>query len=395
MAATSFQLMRILYLHQYFRSPEQGGALRSYYLAQALVAAGHEVEMITAHNHPHYRREKVAGITVHYLPVAYDNAFGFLGRAKAFLAFAWQSTRLALSLKGLAFCYATSTPITVGLVALILKKVKGLPFYFEVRDLWPEAPIQLGSIRNSILIRLLYRLEHRIYQAAEKIIALSPGMAAGIEAHKPPGAIHLLPNMADTSFFTLESPRRQPRDPFYICYTGALGRANKLDFLLDVARLCQDQQLHQVQFLIAGAGAEATSLKEKSEAWGLSNTSFLGYLNRQQVRELLQRAHATYTSFDNYPILQTNSPNKFFDSLAAGKLTIVNTQGWLRDLVEQHRCGFYADPAQPEDFLRQLWPYLNQDGLLSQAQQQARSLAEQQFSRDLITRKFVSLFPAV
>jgi glycosyltransferase involved in cell wall biosynthesis len=391
MAATPFQLMRILYIHQYFRTPEQGGALRSFYLAQALVAAGHEVEMITAHNAPAYRREMVQGISVHYLSVPYDNAFGFWQRGWSFLQFVWQSTRLALSLKALDVCYATSTPITVGLVALILKKVKRLPFYFEVRDLWPEAPMQLGLIRNRLLIRLLYALERQIYREAEKIVALSPGMQAGIQARHPAGAIYLLPNMADTGFYTPVSPRRSLQDPFYICYTGAIARANRLDFLLDIARLCQERHL-PVRFLIAGKGAEADRLAQKSRAWGLSNISFLGYLDRQQVRELLQGAQATYTSFDTHPVLQTNSPNKFFDSLAAGKLTIVNTRGWLQELVEQHRCGFYADPTRPEDFLQQLQPYLADADLLSRAQQRARHLAEQQFSRDQITSRFVDLF---
>jgi glycosyltransferase involved in cell wall biosynthesis len=394
MAAPSFHLMRILYLHQYFRTPEQGGALRSYYLATALVEAGYEVEMITAHNSPDYRRETVTGITVHYLPVAYDNAFGFFRRVKSFLQFAWQSTRLALSLKGIAICYATSTPITVGLTALILKKVKRIPFYFEVRDLWPEAPIQLGYIRNKMLIRLLHALERQLYRAAEKTIALSPGMAKGIALHQPAGAIHLLPNMADTAFFTpVPSRRWQAQDPFYICYTGAIARANRLDFLLDIARLCRDRHLAQVKFLIAGTGAEARRLAEKSGSLGLRNVSFLGYLNREQIRELLQTAHATYTSFDRHLILQTNSPNKFFDSLAAGKLTIVNTRGWLQELVEQHQCGFYADPCQPEAFIRKLQPYLTNANLLVEAQQHARQLAEQQFSRHLVTRRFLDLFP--
>lgn len=385
--------MRILYIHQYFRTPQQGGALRSYYLAKALVEAGHEVEMITAHNAPEYRHDIIGGISVHYLPVAYDNAFGFFRRVLSFLQFAWQSMRLAFSLKHIDLCYATSTPLTVGLMALMLKKMKGIPFYLEVRDLWPEAPIQLGYIRNKILIRLLYGLERRIYRASEKTIALSPGIEKGIKPHKPSWAIHLLPNMADTVFFTPISPQRtQVQDPFYIGYTGALARANRLDFLLDIARTCQQQHLTQVLFLIAGTGAEARRLAQKSKALGLQNTSFLGFLNRQQIRGLLQRVHATYTCFDTQPILQTNSPNKFFDSLAAGKLTIVNTRGWLQELVEQHKCGFYADPAHPEAFIQKLEPYLADANLLLHAQQHARQLAEQQFSRDLITQRFLGLF---
>ncbi|MGV3502661.1 MAG: glycosyltransferase family 4 protein [Adhaeribacter sp.] len=385
--------MRILYLHQYFRSPQQGGALRSYYLAKALVEAGHQVEMITAHNEPAYRRQLVDGIVVHYLPVTYDNALGFGGRVKSFLRFAWQSTRLALRLQGIDLCYATSTPITVGGVALALKKRKGIPFYFEVRDLWPEAPIQLGYIRSKPLIWLLRAGERLLYREAEKVIALSPGMRAGIQPYKPAPALYLLPNMADTAFYPPGSPRRhQASDPFRICYTGALARANRLDFLLDIALLCQQRHLSQVQFLVAGSGAEASRLQNKSRDLGLNNITFLGFLNREGIRDLLQSCQATYTSFDTQPILQTNSPNKFFDSLAAGKLTLVNTRGWLQELVSQHRCGFYADPFHPEDFVAQLLPHVEQPALLEQAQQRARQLAEDQFSRSRITSRFLALF---
>lgn len=385
--------MRILYIHQYFRTPQQGGALRSYYLAQALVEAGHQVEMVTAHNEPAYRRQLVDGMVVHYLPVAYDNALGFKARVRSFLRFAWHSTSLALRLEDIDLCYATSTPITVGGIAFVLKKLKGIPFYFEVRDLWPEAPIQLGYIRNKWLIRLLRAGEHLLYREAEKVIALSPGMAAGIAPYKPASALYLLPNMADTAFYQpVSPPRSQPQDPFRICYTGALARANRLDFLLDIARLCQERHLSQVQFHVAGTGAEAARLESKSKTLGLTNITFLGFLDREGIRSLLQSSHATYTSFDTQVILQTNSPNKFFDSLAAGKLTLVNTRGWLQDLVSRHQCGFYADPFRPEDFVAQLQPYLQEPALVEQAGLRARQLAEQEFSRSRITGQFLALF---
>jgi glycosyltransferase involved in cell wall biosynthesis len=163
--------------------------------------------------------------------------------------------------------------------------------------------------------------------------------------------------------------------------------------LLAVAAACLAQNLWQVNFIIAGAGAEADKLKELARQQNLANITWAGTLNREQVKAQLAAAHATYTSFDTQPVLRTTSPNKFFDSLAAGKLTIVNTQGWLKDLVEQHNCGFYAAPDSPEDFIRQLLPYLQQPQLLQQAQQNARKLAESNFSRERITQQFLQLFP--
>jgi glycosyltransferase involved in cell wall biosynthesis len=386
--------MNILYIHQYFRKPALGGALRSYYLAKALVNAGHSVVLITACNGPEYYQEQVDGIQVHYLPVPYDNNFSSFRRILSFIRFTLQSIKLALGQKNIHLCYATSTPLTVGLVALALKKIKNIPFYFEVRDLWPAAPIQLGYIRQKWVQRLLYAFEHYLYKQADKVIALSPGMLAGIKPYKPSWAITMLPNMADCVFYAPHSPvRNHFNDPFYICYTGALGRANRVAFLLVAANACLLQGLTQVKFFIAGTGSEADLLQEIARDLKLDNITWTGSLNREQVRQYLNMAHATYTSFDTKPILETNSPNKFFDSLAAGKLTIVNTSGWLKHLVEEHKCGFYADPEKPQEFVQKLIPYLEHPDLLLHAQQHARQMAEEKFSRETITGQFVQLFP--
>ena len=385
--------MKILYIHQYFRKPEQGGALRSYYLSKALVEAGYEVELITAYDGASYYQENVEGMLVHYLPVAYANNFSFARRIKSFLAFTWQSFQLAFQIKNISLCYATSTPLTVGLVPLLLKKFKQIPYFFEVRDLWPEAPIQLGYIQNTFIKKLLYTLERSIYRQANKVIALSPGIANGIKPHKPAADIAMIPNMADCVFYGLTgSERKESGDLFFIGYFGAMGVANHLDFLLAAAQACQQSNLPQVRFILAGDGSEAERLQTKAEQLQLRNVTWLGQLNREETRIYLTSVHATYTSFYTYPILQTNSPNKFFDSLAAGKLTIVNTRGWLQELVENHYCGFYAAPDRPEDFIQKLRPYIVELERLQQAQQRARNLAETQFSRQLLTSQFLSLF---
>ena len=71
--------MKIVYVHQYFKTPQEGGAIRSYYLAKGLVDKGFDVEMVTSHNNKDYLETNIEGIVVHYLPVSYDNIWVFLG----------------------------------------------------------------------------------------------------------------------------------------------------------------------------------------------------------------------------------------------------------------------------------------------------------------------------
>ena len=142
--------MRILYIHQYFKTPEEGGSIRSYYLAKGLVDAGHEVTMVTAHNGP-YEVKKIDGVAVHYLPVPYDNSFGFAQRLWSFWSFVKLAKKEAKSLPKQDLAYVMTTPLTTGFIATYLKKELNLSYYFEVGDLWPEAPIQMGVIKNKWL----------------------------------------------------------------------------------------------------------------------------------------------------------------------------------------------------------------------------------------------------
>jgi len=184
--------MKIIYIHQYFKTPQEGGAIRSYYLAKGLVDDGFEVEMITAHNESTYRNVSIEGINVHYLPVPYDNGMGFVQRVLAYIKFIQKSKKEIKKIQNADLVYATSTPLTVGIIALWAKRKFNLPYYFEVRDLWPTAPIQVGVVKGAFFKKWLYSLEAKIYKGAEKIIALSPGMRDWIKEVVPEKPVYMI-----------------------------------------------------------------------------------------------------------------------------------------------------------------------------------------------------------
>ena len=380
--------MHILYIHQYFKTPEEGGAIRSYYLAKGLVDAGHTVTMLTAHSGSKYKKMFVDGIHVHYLPVPYRQSMGSMARVRAFLTFVWMVCRKASLFKNADLCYVTSTPLTTGLIGLYLRRQFEMPFYFEVRDLWPEALVQMQVVKSRVIKRLLYRLERRIYQRAKALIALSPGIEQYIRRVVPNQTVHLIPNMADCRFFS-KSERNAYHEKqfdvegkFVVTYFGSMGRVNHLEYLVDAAHACQQQQLHEVQFLIVGEGSELDRIKAYVQQLNLGNVQFVPHQNKYGLLSVLNVTDAAYVSFADYPVLETNSPNKYFDALATGKLCITNTRGWIADMVEEHGCGFYADPYHPESLVAQLAPFVNDRGLLARYQANARTLGEQQFERE-------------
>src|SRR6478609_255291 len=385
--------MKILHLHQYFLTPEEGGAIRSWYLAKGMVEEGHEVEMITSHNQKEYLYKEIEGIKVHYLPVYYDNKQGFFGRAMAFVRFVWLAWKKATEIKDADLCYATSTPLTIGLIALRLKKKKGIPYIFEVRDLWPEAPIQMGAVKNPLLKSYLRSLEKKIYKSADKIIALSPGMRDGVEKACPGKPIYIIPNLSDCQFFKpeIKEPalmRKYNTDgKFVITYFGAIGKVNHLEFLLDAIKATEAANRKEIVFLVVGKGGELAHIQQLAKNMSLQQIRFLGYQNKDGLKEILNITDAVYISFADKPVLETNSPNKFFDAIAAGKLILVNTKGWIRNMVEEKECGFGYNPYQPEEFVSMLLPFVTDKSKLISAQKNSRNLAEQHFSKDLqVTR---------
>lgn len=388
--------MKILILHQHFKVPGRGGAIRSYYLAKALVEKGMKVAVITAENYPNYRTECVEGIEVHYLPVAYDNRLGFARRVYAFYRFMLKAVKFAANHRDADLCYAISTPLTAGLAARRIRSRYGIPYLFEVGDLWPDAPVEMGFVRNPLLKRYLYRMEEKIYRDALSVVALSSAIRDAIRRKVQGKDVHLLPNMADTDFYQPgeKLPALEEKfgvaGKFVVSYIGAIGVANGVHCLLDCADATAQAGL-PVHFLVCGDGAMLAVLKREAAERGLHNLSFIPFRHREGVREVMNVTNATFISYQPFPILETGSPNKYFDGLAAGKLTVVNFGGWIREEIERERCGVYVNPRSANDFVRVIAPFLQDRGLLMQHQRAARMLAERKYSRAVLGERFAEM----
>ena len=388
--------MRLIYIHQYFRTPEQGGAVRSYHLAKGLVQAGVAVDMITAHDGHRYDQRWIDGIRVHYLPVAYDQKYGFLKRIWAFWSFVIAAKRLVKKLPRPDLLYITSTPLTTGLVGLWAKKRMALPYIFEVRDLWPEAPIQVGAIRNPILKKLLYSLEKQIYDQSLSLVALSPGIASQLQNTSPDREVALIPNFSDlATFFPKERNQKLAaqlglKDGLTIAYTGALGEVNAVEELLDLAEMAQRHQKNW-NFLIMGAGSHAEKLKRTAEAYALRNVFFISFGSKEKVNDILSLADLAWISFAHLPVLKTNSPNKFFDALAAGKAILVNHKGWVYDLVKTHELGISCLPGKMAAAFAKLESLEQNQSELDRMGRNSRKLAERYFSKELAVSRLLEV----
>ena len=301
--------VKVLILHQHFNTPASGGALRSYYLAKAMTERNISAVVITGYNGDHYKVETIDGIEIHSLPVSYHNRFGFWKRSKSFLHYNMGVVRLAGKIQGIKLCYAISVPLTIGLAAFWIKRRYGIKYFFEVGDLWPEAPIQMGFVKNYFFKQSLYSLEKFIYDHAEAVVALSPMIKASIEKKIPGKPVHLIPNMADTDFYKPEVKNEAllrkfgVTDKFVVSYIGAIGLANGLDFYIECARACQTTML-PVHFLLCGDGALLENFQGIVKQYQLKNFSILPFQNREGVKEVMNVTDATFICYKPLPILR-------------------------------------------------------------------------------------------
>jgi glycosyltransferase involved in cell wall biosynthesis len=390
--------MKILYIHQYFKTPDEPGGTRSYWIAKELVSNGHEVIMVTSSIKIVKQKEIkiIDGIQVIYIKVPYDNSMSIIQRLWSFLRFMFKSTFVALNQKNVDLVVSTSTPLTVGFPALVLYYLKNIPYLFEVRDLWPEVPIQMGALKNYFLRKCAIRFEHLIYKKAKYIVALSPGIQDGIlKTGIAPIKVSMIPNMAKIDKFF---PREIKPEVFQtykirkkslkVIHFGAIGLANGLEYIIEAANLLKDKNIDDIDFIILGDGAFRYKLEKAVNDKQLKNILFLGNFPMNQTSEIVNACDISLISFANYPILATNSPNKFFDSLSAGKPIIVNSNGWTKDIVETFECGYYVEVTKPEELANLLIKIKSRKEELLKRGQNARKLAETIYDKSLLCQKF-------
>lgn len=394
--------MHILYIHQYFKTPSEPGGTRSYWIAQKLLENGHQVTMLTTSSEISESKEErtIDGIKVIYVRVPYDQKMSIAARIKSFVSFMLKSTRLAKGVKNVDLVLATSTPLTVGFPALVLKKLKKIPYVFEVRDLWPEVPIQMGGLNNKLLQKLAVGFEKSIYKNAKHIVALSPGMAAGVLKYEPKEKVSMIPNMAKIDAFWPRETNKQlqaelglQKDSFKIIHFGALGLANGAMSIIKGAELLKNDR--SVEFVFIGGGSTEEELKIYCQDHNLKQVHFLGRFPMEKTSEVVNLCDVSMVSFKDLPILYTNSPNKLFDSLSAGKPIIVNSAGWTKKMVEEHECGYYVDPNESHELAARIKELQNNSKDVQRKGESSRQLAEKKYDKSILCSEFAELINTI
>lgn len=389
--------MKILIFYQYFGTPKGKWSTRMYEMTRRWTNQGHHVTVVTS---PYEKsdisaerfigRQKVDGVDLIVINSADSNRDHVLTRMFKAIIFSLVSCYYAVTIK-CDVVMASSGPITVGVPALLAKWFRGKPMVFEVRDLWPDGAIELGKLKDGFLRRIAIGFEKMCYKNAKLVVPCSKGMEEGVLRKSPHSRTLVIPNASDVELFSniSEDDRKIPEQ--YIgkklfLYAGSLGLMDEVEQVIEGMRLVNASD---VLWLVIGEGAERQHLESLVAKYHLNNIHFLGIMPKLEVIKWFSRAEATFVTFRDLPVLHTSSPNKMFDSFAAGVPIIQSTKGWIRELVAETQCGINVEPYEPQQFAAAIEKLASDRGYRDELAVNARRLAEEEFNRDVLAAKYL------
>ena len=369
--------MNILLINHYAGSLQHGMEYRPYYLAREWVRLGHQVRIVAAafsHVRAHnpqldgapFLDQQIDGIDYRWIAsTAYrGNGAGRLRNMSSFLS------RLSLQAQGLAergrpdVVIASSTyPLDIWPAHCIARRAKAR-LLFELHDLWPLSPMELGGYsRWHPLIQLLQAAENFACRHADAIVSILPKVRAHLEAQgMAPHKLHIVPNgfdplewagqpgeLAGPLGTTLHSLRAQGK--FIVGYAGTHGLANALDTLLHAAASIADARL---AFVLVGGGPEKARLQALARQLQLSNLYFFDPIPKHQVPALLRRFDLAYLGWQRQRLYRFGiSPNKLIDYMMAAR-PILHAVEAGNDPVAEAACGLSVAAQDPQALVRGL-----------------------------------------
>ncbi len=401
--------MHILLIHQAFAALDEPGGTRHHEMARYLAERGHQVTVIASPvsyltgqqgQAASATLETEAGGRVTILRAYTYSALhrSFAHRVISFFSFMASSFWSGLKVRQVDLVWGTSPPIFQGPTAWLLSRLKRTPFLFEVRDLWPAFAIQVGVLRNPLLIRLSQWLECFLYHRADRVLVNSPGF---IEHVCEGGArrVEMVPNGADPAMFDPADDGAAFRtqhgleDRFVVLYAGAHGLSNDLGVVLQAAAQLRDDP--RLAIVLLGSGKEKASLQARAAEMGLANVYFLPPLPKLEMGRALAAADACLAILKPIPLYATVFPNKVFDYMAAGRPVILAIDGVIRQVVETAEAGVFAPPGDPTALIQAIRQLADDPQRAREMGNNGRRCVEESYDRARLSAQLAEIMEAM
>ncbi len=362
--------MNILLINHYAGSLRHGMEYRPFYLAREWVRLGHRVRIV-ASSQSHLRAqapqldgqarldETIDGVEYRWLatPAYRGNGSARVLNMGSFVSqLYFQARALVREVQPDVVIASSTYPLDIW-PAHRIARLAGARLLFELHDLWPLSPMELGGLsRWHPFIMLLQAAENYACRNANAIVSILPKVRDHLEAHgMAPHKLHIVPNGADPAEWQNSAPalaghigdalaglRRQGK--FIVGYAGSHGLANALDTMLGAAEIVDDDR---VAFVLVGGGPEKPGLQAMARARQLHNVHFFDPVPKNQVPGLLNYFDVAYIGWQRQRLYRYGiSPNKLIDYMMAGRPILHSVEAG-NDPVADAACGLTVAPQDP------------------------------------------------
>lgn len=344
--------MNILIISQYFW-PE---SFRINDLAEGLIERGHHVTVLTGkpnypegkfykgYNFLNKNRETYGSINIirsPLIPRGKNNKFQLALNYASFVFFASIVGIFKCQRPDVIFVYEPS-PITVGIPAIIFKKIKKVPILFWVQDLWPESVIAVGATQSKRMLKHLEKLVRFIYHRCDYILTTSKSYFDPIKRFDVPDEkLRYFPQTAESLYqpidFSVPEETLLPRG-FRIIFSGNIGIAQDIETILAAAVLLNTQK--EIKWIFLGDGSKRNWLQDEIKRCGLEdNVHWLGQHPVETMPRFFSCADALLVTLKNDPVFSLTIPAKIQSYLACAKPVIAALNGDGRQIIEEAKAG--------------------------------------------------------
>jgi len=400
--------MKIMLLTHYF-PPEIGAPqARLSEMAKTWTNEGHEVTVMTAFpNHPTgvippeykgkwFQTEEANGYTIHRHWVYATPNKGFLKKIIGHLSLMVTLILFSLFRGKRPDVIIVSSPTFFSVFsAFVMGIFRRAPFVFEVRDIWPGIFVELGVLKNKLLIGILEFFELFLYRRAKYVVPVTHGFKEDIVKRGiPQEKVHVITNGVDLTFFDQAPPSSLtrselgiPQDALIALYIGAHGISHGLPTLVDAAAVLEKE----VFLLFVGEGAVKNDLMAQAEKLGMKNIKFVPGQPRERVPDFYRLSDVCLVPLKDIEGFKTFIPSKMFEIMACRRPIIGSLRGEAADILTRSGGALVIAPENKDALVDALLKLRKDPQLAADMSEKGRVFVEANYSRESLAKNYLAI----
>ena len=371
-------MKKIWIMNHYGEPPTTGTNTRHFNFAKILTERGYNVKIFTSSmihrttinyisDNIKFLEKQICGVSFVFIKSSNYKGNGTY-RIKNMLDYAMGIYNVTKQFDKPDIIYASSPHPLTWLSSYFIAKRYDAKFIVETRDLWPETLVAMGRIKKSSVIgKILYALEKYIYQRADSLIFTFPGGKDYIESiglnfskvNYINNGINIKEFYEQKEKYFYDDMDLENENTFKVLYTGSMGQANELKYLVESAERINNYGMYNIKFILFGDGYQKEELERYVKDNNIDNVIFKDKVDKRYIPNILSKSNLNvFTGKHIYLYKYGLSLNKMFEYFASGKPTISNIECGY-DLLEKYKCGITVKGGSAEALTEGILKFYN------------------------------------